>query len=264
MELVPLFSGSSGNCTLVRAHGANILIDAGKNCKAIKEALSQVGTDPASIDAVLITHSHVDHVSGLDVFIRKYPSRLYATNDTFFGMRRRFTKPHDETPDIMIDPGKSYEVVPGVVIEAVSTPHDARGSCCYKISDGNSSCVVATDLGYMTDDIMDFAKGVDAMLIESNYDIRMLVYGDYPEDLKARIAGEGGHMSNDECAQAVKFFIDNGTRKFFLGHLSENNNTPSKAEATVCEYLASQKLINGVDYEMRVANRYEPTEGFSF
>lgn len=264
MELIPLYSGSSGNCTLVRANGANILVDAGKNCKAIKEALAIVGTDPSSIDAVLITHSHSDHVQGLDVFIRKFPSKIYATRGTFLGMSKTFKKPHDETPDIIINPGEPYEVVPGVIIEAISTPHDASGSCCYKINDGKRSCMIATDLGYMTDDIMDFAKGVDAMLIESNYDVRMLVYGEYPEDLKARIAGEGGHMSNDECAQAVKFFIDNGTRKFFLGHLSENNNTPGKAESTVCDYLASQKLINGVDYEMRVANRYAPTEGFAF
>jgi phosphoribosyl 1,2-cyclic phosphodiesterase len=264
MELIPLYSGSSGNCTLVRANGANILVDAGKNCKAIKKALAIVGTDPSSIDAVLITHSHSDHVQGLDVFIRQFPSKIYATRGTFLGMIKTFKKPHDETPDIIINPGEPYEVVPGVIIEAISTPHDASGSCCYKINDGSRSCMIATDLGYMTDDIMDFAKGVDAMLIESNYDVRMLVYGEYPEDLKARIAGEGGHMSNDECAQAVKFFIDNGTRKFFLGHLSENNNTPGKAESTVCDYLASQKLINGVDYEMRVADRYAPTEGFAF
>lgn len=264
MELVPLFSGSSGNSTLIRADGANILIDAGRNCKTITEALRSVGTDPSEIDAVLITHSHVDHVSGLDVFIRKYPSRLYATAQTFKGISRRFTKPHELTPDIIIEPGAKFIIEGNVSVEAVSTPHDADGSCCYKIMDGSRSCVVATDLGYMTDDIRKFAKGVDAMLIESNYDRRMLVYGSYPEDLKIRIAGDGGHMSNDDCAEAVKFFIDNGTRKFILGHLSNENNTPDKAVTTVCEYLSSQDLKRGVDYELTVARRYEPTEAVLF
>ena len=259
MELVPLFSGSSGNSTLIRANGANILIDAGRNCKTITGSLSVVGTDPADIDAVLITHAHVDHVSGLDVFIRKFPSKLYATEGTFNGMRNRFTKPHDLTPDIIIEPGKQYEIKGGVTVEAVSTPHDSYGSCCYKINDGERSCMVATDLGYMTEDIMKFARGVDAMLIEANYDRRMLVYGSYPEDLKIRIAGDGGHMSNDDCAEAIRFFIENGTRKFILGHLSNENNTPDKAVETVCGYLMDQGLTRDEDYELKVARRYDPT-----
>lgn len=260
MELVPLFSGSSGNSTLIRTGNANILIDAGRNCKTITEALRAVGTDPADIDAVLITHSHVDHVSGLDVFIRKYPSKLFATEGTFRGMSRRFTKPHELTPDIIIEPGVKFIIEGGVTVEAIGTPHDAYGSCCYKITDGDRSCMVATDLGYMTEDIKDFAKGVDVMLIEANYDQRMLVYGSYPEDLKVRIAGDGGHMSNDDCAEAIRFFIENGTRRFILGHLSQENNTPDKALNTVIEYLSSCNLVKGTDYDLVVARRYEPTE----
>ncbi len=264
MELIPLFSGSSGNATLVRTSGANILIDAGKNCKAIVNALNEAGTDPCDIDAVLITHSHTDHVSGLDVFIRKYPSALYATEGTFRGMARRFTKPHDSTPDIRITPGVRTKVSDGVFIEAFATPHDAAGSVCYKITEADQACVVATDLGVVTDELKSFLKGADAVLLESNYDRHMLVYGPYPEKLKIRIAGDGGHISNDDCAEVVKYLIDNGTRRFILAHLSEQNNTPAKAESTVCDYLASFKLKRDSDYEMMVARRHEPTAGFCF
>jgi len=261
MELVPLFSGSSGNCTLIRANGANILIDAGHNCKKIVCALQSVGTNPEDIDAVFITHSHVDHVSGLDVFIRKYPSKLYATEGTLRGISRRFTKPHTLTPDIIVRPGESFEVAPGVEAVACLTPHDAYGSCCYKIMCDGKSCMVMTDLGYFTDDIRDTATGVDAILIESNYDMRMLAFGSYPEDLKVRIAGDGGHMSNDDCAEAMKYLIDNGTQKFILGHLSENNNTPDKAEKTIREYLKECDLLEGEHYFMQTAKRYDPTDG---
>ncbi|MBR1796841.1 MAG: MBL fold metallo-hydrolase [Clostridiales bacterium] len=259
MELVPLYSGSSGNATLIRAGGTNILIDAGRNCKCLTQALFDVGTDPCDIDAVFITHSHVDHVSALDVFIRKYPSKLYATEGTFRGMSRRFTKPHELTPDIIIVPGEEFQIAPGVSVTAVSTPHDASGSVCYRIRQGGRTCMVMTDVGYVTEDIKRLATGVDAILIESNYDRRMLVYGGYPEDLKIRIAGDGGHLSNDDCAEMMKYLIDNGTRKFILGHLSENNNTPDKAEQTVCEYLSAHKLTRGVDYTVFIANRYSPT-----
>lgn len=261
MELIPLFSGSSGNCTLIRADKANILIDAGQNCKKIVEALNHVGTRPEDIDAVFITHSHVDHVSGLDVFIRKYPSKLYATEGTFNGISRRFKKPHTLTPDIVVIPGQVFEVLPGVTSVACQTPHDAYGSCCYKIFCENKSCMVMTDLGYFTEDIKNLAMGSDAILVESNYDSRMLVYGPYPEELKARIAGNYGHMSNDDCAKAMEYLIANGTHKFILGHLSAENNRPDIAEKSVRDYLSSSILIKDQDYEFYTANRYEPTKG---
>ena len=259
MELVPLFSGSSGNSTLIRAGGKNILIDAGRNCKWLCSALCEVGTSPQDIDAIFITHSHSDHVSALDVFIRKYPTTLYATGETFRDMRWRFKKPHVETPDIVIVPGALQEVFPGVVVEAVATPHDAPGSVCYRICSEGKKCMVMTDCGYYTDEMRELSTGVDAILIEANYDSRMLVYGDYPEDLKIRIAGDGGHLSNDDCAKAVKFLLDNGTRKFILGHLSENNNTPSKAESAVVSYLESFGHERGADYQLVIASRYDPT-----
>ncbi len=118
-----------------------------------------------------------------------------------------------------------------------------------------------TDLGYVTEDIREMAYGVDGILIEANYDTEMLTYGPYPMDLKARIAGRYGHLSNDNCAQMMHELISKGTKKFILGHLSENNNTHEKAYDTVTDYLLSKGLNVGEDYYMVVAERHRPTKG---
>lgn len=262
-ELIPLFSGSSGNATLIKVNGKNFLIDAGKNCKHVKEALSGVDTKPEDIEGVFITHSHSDHIAGIDVFVRSYETKLYATSSTHHAISKKCSKPHPKTEDVIIVPGESIDLGDGVTVDCCATPHDAHGSCCYKFNYGGRSAMIMTDLGFVTDDIREMAYGVDGILIESNYDRRMLVYGPYPEDLKARIAGDRGHLSNDDCAEMMKHMISKGTVNFILGHLSETNNTPEKAYATVTEYLSKFGLNQSVDYNIAVANRHCPTRGIS-
>ncbi|HAW16370.1 MAG: MBL fold metallo-hydrolase [Clostridiales bacterium] len=261
IELIPLFSGSSGNSTLVRAGGYSLLFDAGRNCKQIVTALNAVGTSPEEIRAVFVTHSHSDHIDALDVFIRKYPSPVYATEGTHKAFARKCKKPHPLAPDIIIEPGEEIRIDDNVRVISCATPHDARGSVCYKIVNGKDSCMIMTDLGHVTDEIRNMAMCVDGILIESNYDQKMLVYGPYPEDLKARVGGKNGHLSNDDCALMVRDLIDSGTRKFILGHLSENNNTREKAYDTVTGFLKEHGYEAGVDYEIEIANRYDPTKG---
>ncbi len=261
LQLIPLFSGSSGNSTLIKAGKKNILIDAGRNCKQVTCALQAVGTDPDSIDAIFITHAHHDHLDALDVFVRKYPADIYATASTHKYIAKKCSKPHPLSQDIVITPGEEIDLGDGVTVLSCATPHDAAGSVCYKVIYEGRSLMVMTDLGFVTDDIRAMALGVDGILIEANYDKRMLVYGPYPEDLKARIAGDKGHLSNDACAEMIRDMIDQGTYNFILGHLSENNNTHEKAYLTVTEYLRRFKLEQSVNYNIAVANRYEPTKG---
>lgn len=260
IKIIPLFSGSSGNCTYVCADGINLLIDIGFSCKQTLIAMEKAGIDPSIIDGVFVTHSHSDHIAGIDVFIRKHPSKLYATKQTLWAINRRCTKPHDETPDIEISPNEEVVLSDTVRIIPLDTTHDAAGSVCYKIVAGDKSAMVMTDLGIITDKLQSFVTGVDGALIESNYDEHMLVYGPYDDMLKARIAGRGGHISNNECALLIEKMIESGAKQFILGHLSENNNTPKIAYETSDKYLLNKGYKQGIDYMLSVAKRYEPTE----
>lgn len=263
-ELIPLFSGSSGNSTLIRAGSKNYIVDIGKSCKQLLLSLSEVGVDPTQIDAIFLTHSHSDHIAGVDVFVRKYPVEIYATMEVHEYLKRHYPKAHPLSPSVVIRPGESLILDEGIAVSVAATPHDSHGSVCYRFTYKDKSCMIMTDLGHVTDEIREMAMGVDGILIESNYDSQMLIYGPYPMDLKARIAGDYGHLSNDVCAQLIHELIGNGTQYFILGHLSENNNTHEKAYDTVTSYLESKGKKIGVDYDMVVANRHRPTEGLLF
>lgn len=261
--VIPLFSSSEGNSTLVRVRDHNFLIDIGKNCKQTCLALSKVNTLPEDIDGVFITHYHSDHVAGMDVFGRKYKVPFYATEGTFDYMKYNRGRAPANT-DVRIDEKSVVTFDFGVEVSSYPTPHDAVGSVVYRIKNCSTgrSAVVMTDLGYVTKGMLKFAEGADIALIESNYDKMMLEYGEYPEPLKRRIKGEGGHISNDESKMFAEYLIDNGTEKIILAHISPHNNTPEIARETVTSYLEERGKTEGKDYFLQTADRFNPGKGF--
>ena len=257
IEMIPLCSGSSGNSILVKTEGKNLLFDLGISCKRIVEALTKVGTDPNDIDAVFLSHAHSDHIAGADVFTRKYNKDIYATNDTMRGFLNTCKKEHDSSLDHIID----NDVQLGdIKVQICKTPHDTAGSVCYKVISSDRSVMIMTDLGHVTDEIREMALGVDGILIESNYDHEMLLTGPYDYVLKRRVEGPYGHLSNDDCARMIKELIDSGTKRFILGHLSENNNIPDLALRTVTDYLDGFGLQMQKDYVIEIARRHEPSD----
>ena len=259
ITITPLFSGSSGNAILVSSADTLVLVDAGMNCKKIVEALNIVRINPFDLSAILITHDHSDHISGLDVFTRKFSIPIYATKDTWSGIHAAEKKPHLPSLDNEVIPEEEF-TIGNLGIVAFSTPHDTSGSCGYCFSNGSHKAAIATDIGYMTPTIFEHLRGCEGILLEANYDKDMLWNGEYPYYLKKRIDGNYGHLCNDDCASTVVALCKAGTRHFILGHLSKENNLPQVAERTVVRALQDENLVRDRDFTLRIANRYVPTE----
>ncbi|MBR2523450.1 MAG: MBL fold metallo-hydrolase [Clostridiales bacterium] len=259
IKLIPLYSSSEGNSTLVSANGHNILIDLGKNCKQCGIALQKAGVYPDDIDAVFLTHYHSDHISGVPVFMKKYTTPVYGTAPTL----RKIDTPMTNLLNTIEEKSVTEFEEFGIRVKSYPTYHDAAGSVIYRIENtfsGRSVCVM-TDIGVLTEGLLEFCNGCDGGLFESNYDIDMLKYGPYEPYLKRRIAGDGGHISNVDCSKLVEYLISSGTTRFILGHVSPHNNTPEIARKTVSDYLASKGYEEDTDYTLQVASRTEPIKG---
>lgn len=264
LEIIPLYSSSGGNSTLIKCNGSSFLIDCGKNCKQTEAALMSVGVLPDDIECIFVTHGHADHIAGIDVFVRKHHASVFATSNSHRKMREVATKTNPASSYITIEENEITTLDCAAEVMAFPTPHDIDGSVIYKIKNliTGKTVAVMTDIGTFTPGIEGFSKGVDAVLIESNYDPVMLKNGPYPYPLQRRISGGKGHVSNEECAKQVKRLYDSGTKKFFLGHISPNNNTEEKALETTENYMALFGLVKGRDYELRAARKLQPTEGY--
>lgn len=259
IQMIPLYSGSSGNAIFVQFEETKILVDVGCSTKSIVEALEQVGQSPQTLDAILITHDHSDHIKGLDVFVRKYNTPVFATSHTWRGIHRCEKKPHPFALDHTILAGEPFQVGE-VSVFPFSTPHDANGSVGFRFTYKNIAMAVATDLGYFSDEVKDALLGCDAILIESNYDYEMLWTGPYPWVLKKRVDGKLGHLYNRDCADAICYLYRNGTKHFVLGHLSQENNTPTTAKKEILAAMERIEAIAGETYHLHIANRYTPSD----
>lgn len=249
-RFMTLCSSSGGNSVYVGTSTYGILIDAGNSCKQLKLALSNADIDPTSIKAIFVTHEHTDHISGLRVLASSLNVPVYATGGTLSGLN-----------NLGILNGKfSYEkimpdgiTVGDIHISYFRTSHDSKESCGYKIELPGGSVGVATDTGVITNEIMRGLCGCDLVLLESNYDYDMLMTGIYPPPLKARIRSEIGHLSNDDCSAAACELLDMGVRRFVLGHLSRENNTPALAYTCTHSALERMGAKEGRDYTLCVA-----------
>lgn len=237
-KICPLFSSSKANATYIYGSGGAVLVDVGASFTAIESALIKIGEDINNIKAVFITHEHSDHICGLKTLSKKLTVPIFASKETLDELIKQ--NKIDEKANLNVI--EKEAVIDNVaVVKRFATSHDCEGSSGYRIILPDLTQVsVCTDLGIVTEEVRNGIKGSDIILLESNHDIKMLQNGPYPAELKLRIAGEKGHLSNTSAASELPFLLENGTSRFILSHLSEKNNIPALALRT------SQSVLMGI------------------
>lgn len=244
-----LYSGSKGNCTLVRMGGTTILVDAGRSARYLCARLAACGITPDEIDAVFITHSHTDHTSALATLTKKYGTRVHAAGS----VAREIA--HLCAAGTLVEHSlRLCEVVGDITVSSFATSHDTYASVGYRFECGGRVLGVATDLGVVTDEVRRGLCGCRAAVIEANHDVAMLMSGPYPPDLKRRIMSARGHLSNEDCACLADYLANEGASTLLLAHVSEVNNSPELALAA----SAGALLASHSDAKLYVAHPDEP------
>lgn len=259
MKLCSIASGSSGNCIFVGSRNTNILVDAGISAKKIEYGLKRIDIHPDTIQGILVTHEHIDHVSGIGVMARRYNIPIYATYETVMEICRMKTL--GEIPAELfryVEPDKTI-TINDISIEPFSTSHDAANPVCFTLKADGEKIGIATDLGKYDDYILSKLKDSDLLMIEANHDINMLLVGRYPYFLKQRILGDKGHLSNDTSADLISKLISKKKQHIILAHLSKENNYEELAYETVlCELTRAGYSMR--DLSLSVAHRDVPSD----
>jgi phosphoribosyl 1,2-cyclic phosphodiesterase len=269
-----LASGSAGNAAFLATSKTRILIDAGLSVRELARRLAEIGERPEDIDAVLITHEHSDHVSGLPRFIRwrdkakgaKKAVRIFASKLTSPLIDWQID-PRVDPKDAPVCPppveqfqAGSGWVVGNIAVQSFTIPHDAIDPVGFCFHAEGIKIGVATDLGYVPDSIKVHLRRVQILLLESNHDLDMLKVGPYPWSVKQRVMGRNGHLSNAVTCDFVENDLDRGVQTLILGHLSEHNNHPE-----IVRMGAEQSLLRcGLEPRLVIAEQKKSTEVFTY
>ena len=249
MKVCVLSSGSKGNSTYVETKNHKILIDIGTSSVYVEKSLEKIGVDPSDIDIVLVTHAHVDHVSGVKTFSRKYHPLVYISDKILKESKLNIENISSE---------ENIDVESDIKIKSIKLSHDVTDIKGYIIEEDNSSMVYITDTGYINENNFKYIKNKNLYVFESNHDVEKLMNNpNYPHQTKIRILSDKGHLSNKDSAYYLTKLIGKNTHHIILAHLSEQNNTEQLALSTLKETLKKKNI----DFDdIKVAKQNEMTE----
>ena len=250
-----LYSGSSGNSLFVESENTKLLIDAGVSSKKIEEALNNLEIDPTSIDGILITHEHSDHVQGLGTFAKKFNLPVFVNEKTLDAMPKQKEKISEKNIKLF-NINEKFEIG-DLKVKPFSIPHDAANPCGFNIFKDDKKISIATDIGHMTNGVLKNLEDSIFIMLESNYDPEVLKYSKYPYQLKTRIAGPDGHLSNELAGKTISYLLNSGLKQAVLGHLSKQSNFPELAYKTVIDEIMCTKYDEN-SLKLSVASRDIP------
>jgi len=256
-----LASGSRGNSALLESSRARILVDAGVSCRETFKRLKLVGREPRSLSAILITHEHSDHVSGLAMLAKKLGIPVFMTGGTHQAWARSLRDDAGQLPTLakleIFSAGRQFQIAV-ITVMPFTIPHDAADPVGFTFHAEGAKIAFATDLGYMPASVRDHLRRCDVLILESNHDVEMLRVGPYPWSVKQRVMSRVGHLSNDSLAQFFAEDYDGGASHIVLAHLSEQNNHPEVARRTAEQALGPQQTL--LQNRLMLALQDAPTE----
>ncbi len=263
MVCYSLFSGSSGNCIYLEKLNTRILVDAGCSLKKITSNLTAIGTELSSIQAILLTHEHLDHIKALPMLLKHFSIPIYCQNEVakkiYFDMLSSNLDTAKSFARMVrtIVPGEEYEIG-DFSVSPFQTPHDSADSEGFVFDD--RALGIATDLGHISPEVRKYLSGCRSVILESNHDLRMLYDGGYPPYLKERVAGDRGHLNNEACAHFSAELVQHGCEHLTLFHLSRDNNSPDLAMQEQKTALDGIGARIGSDLTLQTADRHEVTK----
>ncbi|MBI4191399.1 MAG: MBL fold metallo-hydrolase [Betaproteobacteria bacterium] len=242
MRFASLGSGSEGNGLLVEVDATRVLADCGFSVSDTLARLARRGIDPASISAILITHEHDDHIGGAAGYARKFGVPVWLTHGTLQAAAGQF----EGVERIEIFDCHQRLAIGAIEVEPYTVPHDAREPAQFVFGDGAARLGLLTDAGSLTAHMQAVLSGLDALVLECNHDLDMLWNGGYPQHLKQRIAGKFGHLDNATAAQLLASIDCSRLKHVIAAHLSQQNNTPELAGASLAQALKCEPEWVGV------------------
>jgi len=264
LKFISLGSGSSGNCYFLFTERDGILIDAGIGIRTLKKSFHENGLKLDDVKHILVTHDHADHVKSVGILSKDYGLPVYATREVHAGIVRNYCVHRKISDEFVREINKGETLQLGdFAVTSFGVPHDSADNVGYKIqAEGVTFCLI-TDVGHLTDEIKTMICEAQYLVIEANHDAEMLRNGPYPQHLKTRVAGDRGHLSNADCAQALAENATPALRHVWLCHLSEANNHPELARKTVEMTLRAHGIAVGKDFLLDVLKRKIPSEVFT-
>ena len=274
VRMTVLASGSRGNTAILSTSGTSILIDAGISCRETLRRMHRAGEDPSTLSAIVITHEHQDHISGLAVLARRLKIPVYITGHTHQEWQRWVRGPTTRQSQLYEDDDKAHLdrcehfragvkfQIGDIEILPFTIPHDAVDPVGFVFRTEGLKIAMATDLGYMAANIKMHLRGCDALVLESNHDLEMLRGGPYPWSVKQRVMSRVGHLSNDSLAEFFSTDYDGGAAFLVLAHLSEANNHPELALQSAERALGGR--LNLIQNRLVLASQTEPMEAIRF